>query len=377
MAIDATSLAKHVESLGFSGIFGVPDSLLAQLSAAFGNQRGIVNVTACNEGSAVGMAIGSFLATGRPGLVYLQNSGLGNTVNPILSLADRSVYGVPMVLLIGWRGQPGSLDEPQHLKQGQITESMLSTMGLPVFHLPKLDLEAKGVFNEAFQASLDTSGPVSVLVEKGTFLAARSNTSSISSEQSELLSREEAMKLVHSCIKPTDKLVATTGMLGREVEEHQLGMPPEETPGTFLNIGGMGHASSVALGLSLSKPGQRVWCFDGDGALLMHLGALPVIANQRPVDFLHIVFDNGAHDSVGGQATPLGQSNIANIALAAGYGFAEEASKAEEISEKLLRIKKLPGVRLLVIKIKSGSRDDLGRPSKTPAMQKNIFMESF
>jgi phosphonopyruvate decarboxylase len=185
------------------------------------------------------------------------------------------------------------------------------------------------------------------------------------------------MKLVHSCIKPTDKLVATTGMLGREVEEHQLGMPPEETPGTFLNIGGMGHASSVALGLSLSKPGQRVWCFDGDGALLMHLGALPVIANQRPVDFLHIVFDNGAHDSVGGQATPLGQSNIANIALAAGYGFAEEASKAEEISEKLLRIKKLPGVRLLVIKIKSGSRDDLGRPSKTPAMQKNIFMESF
>ena len=375
--IDPDSLANHVESLGVSGIFGVPDSLLAPLSAAFENQRGIVNVTACNEGSAVGMAIGAFLATGNPALVYLQNSGLGNTVNPVLSLADRSVYGIPMVLVIGWRGQPDTLDEPQHIKQGQITEELLTAMGLPVLRLPKVELEAKNIINQAFQVAKDSEGPVAVLVEKGTFLPSRINSRSESANQGNLLYREEAMKLVHSFVNPRDKLVATTGMLGRELEEYQSVIPSEEVPGTFLNIGGMGHASSVALGISMSKPNLRIWCFDGDGALLMHLGALPVIANRCPEDFLHIVFDNGAHDSVGGQATPLGQSNIARLALASGYKFAEEASTGEEISEALQRMLKLQGVRLLAIKIRPGFRDNLGRPSKTPVVQKKILMESF
>lgn len=368
--------ADQVSEQLCSGVFGVPDSLLANLTAEFEKGLKLPQVTACNEGSAVGIAIGSYFATGKPALVYMQNSGLGNAINPLVSLADEAVYGVPVVLLIGWRGQPGIQDEPQHVKQGQITEALLEVLGLPILRLPKSDTESISVVRQAFELSLSRQGPVAILVEKGSFSKLPDEEDKRLQMQG-VLSREDAMKIVHRFTQRQDKVVSTTGMLSRELEEFQASLVPEEQAGTLLVVGGMGHASSIALGIAVSKPQIRVWCFDGDGAVLMHLGALPVIANIGPKNFIHVVFDNGAHDSVGGQLTLLGKSDLTGIAREAGYARAYTANSEEQISEKLEQILAFPGPGLLVIKVKTGSRSDLGRPQKTPSQLKSILMKSF
>jgi phosphonopyruvate decarboxylase len=376
--INPSALAQVVSSSICSGVFGVPDSLLAEFSSELENfGEGLPRVTACNEGSAIGMAIGSFLATSLPALVYMQNSGLGNAVNPILALADRSVYGVPLVMLIGWRGQPGTTDEPQHLKQGEITEELLTLLDVPFFTLPKNDLASKKLMHDAFRLAVEREGPVAILVERGSFITG--NLSKVDDTVAPLsfLTREEAMKIVHGLVRVDDKVVVTTGMLGREVEEFQNSMLPKNRPGTFLVVGGMGHASSIALGISLAKPAIRVWCFDGDGAMLMHLGAVPVIANSLPKDFMHVVFDNGAHDSVGGQKTFLMKSDLAKIACAAGYMDSLVACSESEILDKLSILLKQSGPRLLVIKVKTGSRPNLGRPKEAPRAAKVTLMNGF
>jgi len=375
--IDPLLFSQSISPSMCSGVFGVPDSLLAEVSIELGKLIGIPQVTACNEGSAVGLATGSYLATGNPALVYMQNSGLGNSVNPLLALADRSVYGIPMVLLIGWRGQPGLPDEPQHMKQGRITEKMLELMEIPHFLLPKTTAESLSLLRDAFSLSIETSGPVAVLVEKESF--AKSSGLSPGAEQTgdSNLTRENAMKIVHAHVNSNEKIVATTGMLAREVEEFQVSLTASKIPGTFLVVGGMGHASSVALGMALSSPGLRIWCFDGDGAMLMHLGAVPVIADSKPNDFIHVVFHNGAHDSVGGQLTPLRTSSLDKIAIAAGYKYAGVASSKAEVEAELSVLLKQRGPRLLVIKIMPGARADLGRPKKSPEAAKTILMGTF
>lgn len=375
--IDPTHFSEFFSAKICSGIFGVPDSLLKEVSLELEKLTNIPRVTACHEGSAVGLAVGSYLATGKPALVYMQNSGLGNAVNPLVALADRSVYGIPMVLLIGWRGQPGRPDEPQHTKQGRITEKMLELMEIPHFLLPKTTSESLALLKHAFALSIETSGPVAVLVEKGSF--AKSASPSLGAELTgdSRLTREDAMKIVHAHTNSNEKIVATTGMLGRELEEFQASLTAPEVPGTFLVVGGMGHASSVALGMALSSPGLRIWCLDGDGAMLMHLGAVPVIADSKPNDFIHVVFDNGAHDSVGGQPTPLRTSSLEKIAMAAGYEYAGVASSKAEVEAELGVILEQTGPRLLVIKIKPGSRVDLGRPKKSPEAAKTILMGTF
>jgi phosphonopyruvate decarboxylase len=359
-----------------SGFFGVPDSLLASVNVELNQSKNVPQITACNEGSAVAMAIGAYLATGLPALVYLQNSGLGNTINPLVSLAGPEVYGIPMVLLIGWRGKPGTKDEPQHLKQGLITDLLLETMGVPNYVLPQDDSGAKTLIAAAFNESLRRQGPVAILVEKGSFANQNQEKSNQSPAEDSRLTREEALSIVCSHVATEDIIVSTTGMLSRELEELQGANQETPNPASFYSIGGMGHASSIALGLSITDPASRVWCMDGDGAILMHMGALPVIGSVGPKNYIHIAFDNGTHDSVGGQPTLLDKSDICLIAKSSGYLHSASATSEDEIREEIGKMTTKTGPSFLRIHIRPGARDDLGRPKKTPEEMKFLFMRN-
>ena len=363
------------------GVFaGVPDSLLKEFGAhvmiELPPERHVITA---NEGSAVAVAIGSYLRTGRPGLVYLQNSGFGNAVNPILSLADPAVYGVPMVLLVGWRGQPGVPDEPQHVTQGRVMTSMIDGMDLPWARLPRSPLEAAEVVAEAVRTAVDEATPYVLLVEKDTFEpATRRPTPSdaATTTTTTTTTREAALAAVLEHIADDAAIVSTTGMLSRELFELR-NATGESGDRDFLTVGGMGHASSIALGIALHEHDREVWCLDGDGALLMHTGALPVIADRAPSTFFHVVFNNGVHDSVGGQPTSIGVVDIPALARACGYSWAGRLSDLDDLDDLdglIDEMRLARGPRLLELRVRPGARPDLGRPTRTPAESRRLFM---
>lgn len=350
---------------------GVPDSLLKSLCAYMAdNLPAKNNIIAANEGGAVGLAAGHHLATGSIPAVYMQNSGEGNVINPLASLTDELVYGIPLLLLIGWRGKPGVHDEPQHAKQGLVTLSLLEAMGIPYAVMSKEEEGLKDQLDKAYAYMNERRGAYALVIEKDSFEPyALQNISS-----SDLaLGREEAIKMVAAAADESDCIVSTTGMISRELFEHRAaeGMGHERD---FLTVGSMGHASQIALGIALEKPGRRVWCFDGDGALIMHMGSLAITGSLGPDNFVHVLFNNGAHDSVGGQPTAGLLINAPAIALAAGYRAAVSVSTIEELQKELPRIKTARGPVMLEIKVKKGNRKDLGRPTTTPKENKEGFM---
>ena len=357
------------EALVASGIdmfTGVPDSLLknfcAYVTDTAPRQKHII---AANEGNAVGIAAGHYLATGRPALVYMQNSGLGNTVNPLLSLADEKVYSLPMVLMIGWRGEPGVHDEPQHVKQGEVTLALLDAMRIPYVVLQSEDQIAPMV-----QQAISEKRPTAVVIRKGTF--GKYQLKNVSTNNCQLC-REEALKLVVDHLHETDVVVSTTGKLSRELFEYREACCQGHGH-DFLTVGSMGHSSSIALGIALEKPAHRVFCFDGDGAFIMHTGALGIVASMQPANFYHILFNNGAHESVGGQPTIGFQLDATGIAKASGYRHVLTASTPDEMVAALKQLETLQGPVLLELRVAIRSREDLGRPTTTPIENKEAFM---
>ena len=348
---------------------GVPDSLLknfcAYLTATLPQKEHII---AANEGGAVGMSIGYHLATGNIGCVYMQNSGEGNIVNPLLSLADEKIYNIPMLLIIGWRGEPGVKDEPQHLTQGELTLPLLETMNIPY---AVLDENWEQQLATALHHIHHSNGRYALVVRKGTFTAP--DISTTSSPEHLPLSREEAIATIISYTHPADKIIATTGMISRELFELR------EQQGTshsrdFLTVGGMGHANQIALTIALQSPKNRVWCLDGDGAALMHMGGMAIIANNHTHNLIHVVLNNGAHDSVGGQPTVGLSINIANIASAMGYTHTYTAKDKSQLCNILQSIEQLQGPILINVLVRKGNRPDLGRPTTTPLQNKQAFM---
>ncbi len=316
------------------------------------------------------LAAGHYLACRRPGLVYMQNSGLGNALNPLVSLADPLVYKIPMLLLIGWRGKPQVSDEPQHIKQGLITLPLLKTLGLEYKILPFKEQEAVGVVTGAADYMRTKAAPFALVVEKGTFSAYRSEK-----EPGECykMSREEALKQVLAGLGSEEVVVSTTGKLSREIYEYR----EEKGEGhscDFLNVGSMGHASQIALGIALRKPDRRVFCCDGDGAVIMHMGALAISGNSGANNFYHLIFNNSAHDSVGGQATAGFQVDFPQVARSCGYRQALRADTADQLKAALSKIKSEEGPALLEIRVRKGARKDLGRPKSTPEDNKTAFM---
>lgn len=350
---------------------GVPDSLLANFCAYVDDQGGKnQHLITANEGNAVALAIGFHMATGNWAAVYMQNSGLGNTINPLTSLADPGVYKVPMLLIIGWRGEPGVKDEPQHIKQGRITLNQLEVLGIPHW-----TLDAKSpvdeVLDAAFAVIKERNSPAALVVRKDAFSMYKPQN-----KQPDLsvLARETALEYLLAMCGPDDLIVSTTGKTSREVFE--LRAKHKHAQRDFLTVGGMGHTSSIALGVAIGQPDRRVVCLDGDGSLLMHMGSMPVIANYRPQKFLHVLFNNGSHESVGGQATSARLVNFEQLAHAVSYKGYAVAHDTVSLVAAWQKLSQLEGPLLLEVKIRNWSRDDLGRPTSTAEQNKLAFMEA-
>ncbi len=350
---------------------GVPDSLLKNLCAYItDNVARENNIIAANEGGAVALAAGYHLATGKTGCVYMQNSGEGNAVNPLLSLMDADVYRMPLLLIIGWRGEPGVHDEPQHVKQGKVTLSLLDAMGIPY---AVLDENWEKQTDEALRVIKESNGIYALIVRKGAFEEYKLQHQVASNWA---LGREDAIQIVVDKLREDDIIVATTGMISRELFEYREAKHQGHAH-DFLTVGSMGHASQIALGIALQKPERRIVVFDGDGALLMHMGGMAIIGDYAPKNLVHIVFNNGAHDSVGGQPTVGQKIDVEAIAKAVGYADVISVDSQMSLMAAMNHVNcaVIDGVSLINVNVRKGNRKDLGRPTTTPLENKNALME--
>ena len=366
-----------IEALREKGIdcfAGVPDSLLKNICAYITDHFDAAhNIIAANEGAAVGLAVGHYLATGQPACVYMQNSGEGNIINPLASLTDQEVYNIPVLLLIGWRGRPGVHDEPQHVKQGKVTTGLLNVMGVNYEVLSKEENKAAKQIAKAAKA-LANKEVFALVIEKDTFEDYKLQNVEINDLT---MTREEAIQTVAAALGEKDCIVSTTGMISRELFEYRAAMNQGHER-DFLTVGSMGHASQIALGIAMAKTDRKVWCFDGDGAAIMHMGSMAIVANKAPKNYVHVVFNNGAHDSVGGQPTVGLKIDLPAVAKAVGYKAAISVSSKEELEKELStlnsQLSTLGGPILLEVQVKKGNRKDLGRPTTTPVQNKEALM---
>lgn len=368
------SPAFFIDSLKKSGIeffAGVPDSLLKNICAYIADNIDCDhNIITANEGAAIGLAAGYHLATGKAGVVYMQNSGQGNIINPLASLTDKEVYNIPVLLLIGWRGRPGVHDEPQHVKQGKITTGLLNVMGINYEVLSKDEDKAAIQIAKAVKA-LQQNEVFALVIEKDTFDEYKLRNVELNDLT---MTREEAIQTVASALGPKDVIVSTTGMISRELFEARTAWNQGHER-DFLTVGSMGHASQIALGIALEKKDRKVWCFDGDGATIMHMGSLAIVASKKPANYVHVVFNNGAHDSVGGQPTVGLKIDLPAVAKAVGYTATYSVSTKDQLQEQLAGLSTLNGPVLLEVKVKKGNRKDLGRPTTTPIQNKEALMD--
>lgn len=368
--MDVTSFLQGISSLGIDFFTGVPDSLLAPLCDTLYARYGVgdKHLVAANEGAAVGLAAGHYIATGKPALVYLQNSGIGNAANPVISLLNDKVYGIPCVFVAGWRGEPNVHDEPQHVFQGEITPDMLSLMDLPPYILSgATEQQAFSSMLADVKEKLSRGKSVAFLMKKG----ALSGGEKAAYPSAGSLGREDALRLILESAPESSVFVSTTGKTSREVFEIREAQHRGHDR-DFLTVGSMGHASMIALGIARARPETVVWCLDGDGAALMHLGSLLVEATCGCGNLIHVVLNNGAHESVGGMPVNGGGISFTSIAKAAGFPHCFFAEDEKELRAALPQIQELAGKQpvFLEIALRPGSRPDLGRPTATP--QENL-----
>jgi phosphonopyruvate decarboxylase len=364
-----------LSGLGVEFYAGVADSLLSPLCFYLEDHGGERHIGAANEGGAVALACGYHLATGKTPLVYMQNSGQGNAINPLLSLADPDVYSIPMVLVIGWRGEPGTKDEPQHIKQGKVTVGLLEAMGIPYRVLPSEPDAALPCVKELLTIASTQKRPVALVVRKETFEPYKSSGQQSAKAGADFpMTREEAVEAVVAALDPTDAIVATTGKLSRELYEYRerTGQGHERD---FLTVGGMGHASQIAMGIALGQPDRQVFCLDGDGAMLMHMGGAAIAGAAEVKNFKHVIFNNGVHDSVGGMPTVGLSVSFTEIVKACGYTKVWRVERQDGLAEGISQLRAATGPALLEIMIKKGARADLGRPKSSPIENKKAFAE--
>ena len=370
--ISPKELFNELNEEGVSSFSGVPDSLLKSFCAFVSDNASNNHIITANEGSAIALATGQYLSTKKISCVYMQNSGFGNAINPLLSIASEEVYGIPMILIIGWRGEPGVKDEPQHIKQGAVMENLLNACEIPYFILDSETKNLKSFVSEVVQTAKLQNCPVVILVRKNTF-SKYELKNNISSECN--LKREEAIEEVVLSSIDTDVFVSTTGMTSRELFEIRVKHKQAHSQ-DFLTVGSMGHANMIAMGIAENNPNSSIICLDGDGAALMHLGNLSSIGQSCLGNFIHIVLNNAAHDSVGGQPTCADSIDLLSIASSCGYKSSIKIVSKEEIIPIIEKVKLLQGPHFIEIKVKKGSRDNLGRPTKTPSENKAALMDS-
>jgi len=351
---------------------GVPDSLLKNFCGYVeDNVKRINHIIAANEGNAIAIASGHYLATNKIPLVYMQNSGLGNAINPLLSLCDPDVYSIPMIILIGWRGEPGVKDEPQHVKQGKVQKDLLDTLDIPYECISKDEKNINGKISKCVSLARNKSRPVAILVRKGTFekYVIKNNNNS-----NNIMSREDALNLIIKNINQKAIIVSTTGKTSREIFEIRE-KRSESHSKDFLTVGSMGHCSSIALGIALSRPEQEVVCIDGDGSLLMHLGSITALVDFKPKNLKYILINNNVHESVGGQRTVASELNIFNIVSSISKNDCIVANTTDDLKKLLPDFMDKKELSFLEINVYPGSRDDLGRPTIKPIENKANLMK--
>lgn len=363
---------KLVEIIGSDFYTGVPDSQLKALCNYLMAEYGIDpvhHIIAANEGNCTALAAGYHLATGKIAVVYMQNSGEGNIINPVASLLNDKVYAIPCVFIIGWRGEPRVHDEPQHIYQGEVTLKLLEDMDIAYFVIDKGTTENEiARIMAKFKSLLETGKQVAFIVKKD----ALEFDGKVSYENGNSMPREDIIKHIVE-YTGNDPIVSTTGKASRELFEIREAKG-EGHERDFLTVGSMGHASSIALGIALQKPDRKVWIIDGDGAVLMHMGAMGVIGANAPGNIVHVVINNGAHETVGGMPTVVSRIDLAGVAKACGYINTVTVNNFEELDSELLRAKRRVGLSLIEVKCSIGARADLGRPTTTARENKKIFM---
>lgn len=356
---------------GFTFFTGVPDSLLKDLCAYITDHTTQTNhFIAANEGNAVALAAGHYIGSGNPAVVYMQNSGIGNAVNPLLSLADPDVYGIPMLLIVGWRGEPGVKDEPQHKKQGRIMIDLLNSMEIPFHVLSSETNNPQSLISNAVSDMRNKQRPVVLLIKKGSF-EKYSLKNVFATDYG--ISRENAINQIVDLVSDQSVIVSTTGMASRELYECRVNRA-ELAGRDFLTVGSMGHSSSIAMGIALTNRKRKVICIDGDGSAIMHLGALGVIGQSKLENLYHIVLNNGAHDSVGGQPTIAQNISLTGVAKACGYKCTLSVENKYLLNQRITEFIQEPGPAFMEIKVDKGNRKDLGRPKSSPAENLKSFM---
>lgn len=353
---------------------GVPDSQLRALCDYLMDKYGIStkhHIICANEGNSVALAAGYYLATKKIPVIYMQNSGEGNIVNPVTSLTNENVYAIPQIFIIGWRGEPNVHDEPQHIYQGKITVDLLDCLDIASFVISKQTTieEIKLVMNK-FTELLNKGKSVAFVIKKDSLTYEKK----VKYKNKNTMTREEVIEHIIKYSKK-DPIISTTGKISRELYEIR-NKNNEGHQYDFLTVGSMGHSSSIALGIALNKPDKKIWCIDGDGALLMHMGAMAVIGNSSPKNLVHIIINNGAHESVGGMPTAASSINIVKIAKSCGYKYFASVDNFDDLDDKLRYCKNANELCLLEIKCAIGARNDLGRPKEKPYENKIVFMNN-
>jgi phosphonopyruvate decarboxylase len=368
--IRCQDFAHWLAALGLDFYAGVPDSLLKPLCFYLADHGGDNHVVAANEGGAVALACGYHLATGKLPLVYLQNSGQGNTVNSLLSLADPEVYSIPLLMLIGWRGEPGTKDEPQHVKQGKVTLALLEAMDVPYRVLETGPDTARRSLTELVTIATAEQRPVALMIRKDTFEPYKATGGQAAPEFE--MTREHAIGAVIEALDENDAVISTTGKISRELYEHRdrTGLGHQRD---FLTVGSMGHASQIAMGIALAQPDRQVICLDGDGAMLMHMGAAAIVGAAKLANFKHVILNNGVHDSVGGMATAGLRVSFTEIVKGCGYTEGWRVERRDDMSKKLAQLHSARGPAMLEIMVRQGARSDLGRPQTSPIENKTAF----
>ena len=351
---------------------GVPDSLLKPLCNYLMDAYGIDSkhhMIAANEGNCTAIAAGYHLATGKVPAVYMQNSGEGNVINPLASLLKDKVYAIPMIFIVGWRGEPGVHDEPQHIYQGEVTVKLLEDMDVAAYVVTKETTEEElDAQMQVFRSLLAKGKDVAFVVKKG----ALSFEKNVEYSNKNHMRREEIIEHIVNVSKE-DPILSTTGKASRELFEIRE-KNGQSHKYDFLTVGSMGHTSSIALGVALQKPQQKIWCIDGDGAMLMHMGAMAVIGANKPSNLVHIVINNGAHETVGGLPTVASEINLVKMAEACGYPYAVRVSEFEQLDKELQAAKERRELTLIEVECAIGAREDLGRPTTTALENKENFM---
>ena len=362
-----------VEVIGSDFYTGVPDSQLKALCNYLMNTYGIDSehhIIAANEGNCTALAAGYHLATGKVPVVYMQNSGEGNIINPVASLLNDKVYAIPMIFVVGWRGEPGVHDEPQHIYQGEVTVKLLEDMGIQPFVLSKdtTEDELQRVMDQ-FQKVLDAGKDVAFVIRKG----ALEYDEKVEYKNDNIMVREEIIQHIVK-VSGEDPIVSTTGKASRELFETRVANGQSHKY-DFLTVGSMGHSSSIALGVALNKPDKKIWCVDGDGAVLMHMGSMAVLGANKPQNLIHVVINNGAHETVGGMPTVASQIDLVAIAKACGYPRAISVDNFEDLDRELISAKNCNELCLIEVKCSIGAREDLGRPTTSAKENKENFMQ--